>query len=132
MNKLKDNVPVLTSDQDDDKQQLKREVKEIADYLSHKEDFQQDYATDQDIKNQDEIDAIGAYEWLEGGLDIRYIIGSDKEFISAQVLVAYGGPTIWVNFDEGMVVGDWGGDIVRQHFIDDMGVEDALREMWEQ
>lgn len=110
---------------------LEREVKEIADYLHNKADFQQDYATDNDIKDQDEIDAIGAVEWLEQELEIRYIVDREGQFISAQVAVAFGGPTIWVNFDEGEVRGYWGNDTATANFIDKMDVEDALRNRWE-
>jgi hypothetical protein len=38
-----------------------------------------------------------ASSWMEGTYDIRYLVGSDKEYLGAQLMVAGGGPTIWVN-----------------------------------
>ena len=77
----------------------------------------------------DENEHTGAYDWLSDVLDIRYIVNKENEFISAQVLVAFGGPNIWVNFDTKTVEGYWGGDRASANFTDDMGVEDALEEL---
>lgn len=116
-------------------QHLKRNCDSIAEDLSNKHKWATEYLKDraesEDEKfNDDDIDAVGAMEWLEDVLDIRYIVGSDRQFISAQVLVAFGGPNIWVNFDEHTVVGYWGGDKYTANFTDDMGVENYLEEMW--
>ena len=79
----------------------------------------------------DENEHTGAYDWLSDVLDINYIINSDGTFKSAKVLVAFGGPNIWVDFESKTVDGYWWGDEAHVPFTDDMGIEDALEEMWE-
>jgi hypothetical protein len=71
------------------------------------------------------------FDWLADALDIQYIINSDRTFRSARVLVAFGGPNIWVDFSRGMVELWWGGDYAKAHFYSDpMGIEEALEELW--
>ena len=108
-------------------EELKRQIKNIAETLNNPEQWRKEYTESHD---RDEDDGEpGAYEWLEDVLDIRYIVGQDLNFISAQMLVAFGGPNIWVNFDDKEVAGYWGGEQFRWSFSDELGVEDALEEM---
>lgn len=72
-----------------------------------------------------------AMDWLEDVLDIRYVVNSDGEFISARVLVAFGGPDIWVNFETNTVEGTWGMESATAKFTDTLDVEGALAELWE-
>lgn len=111
---------------------LERQVKRIADVLSDASKFeaqQKEYLGE----DYDEDEHNGPMAWLSDVLDIRYIVSGHKEnaeFISAQVLVAFGGPNIWVNFDTKEVKGYWGGDTATAYFVDDLGVEDALEELY--
>ena len=88
--------------------------------------------------DRDEYDAdygdsmMSGFEWLEDALDIEYIISSDGSFKSARVLVAFGGPTIWVDFSRGRVELWWWGEYACAEFYEDpMGIEEALQELWE-
>lgn len=111
---------------------LERQVKHIADVLSDSSKFEAEQKEAYG-EEYDENEHGGAMAWLEDVLDIRYIVSGHKEnaeFISAQVLVAFGGPNIWVNFDTKEVKGYWGGDTATAYFNDDLGVEDALEELW--
>lgn len=75
---------------------------------------------------------MSAYEWLSDVLDIEYIINSDGSFKSARVCVAFGGPTIWVDFSRGQVELWWWGEYARAGFNEDpMGIEEALECLWE-
>jgi hypothetical protein len=38
-------------------------------------------------------------DWLEGTLDVRRTYSSDKALRSVNLLVGFGGPNIWVEFD---------------------------------
>lgn len=112
---------------------LQEQCQYIADQLRDPEEWRKEYYQDSLEQNRFENgpEDVGAYEWLKDALDIRYIVGQDGKLISGQVLVAFGGPNIWVNFDDGEVVGYWGGDKVRVPFTDNLGVEDALEESYE-
>lgn len=110
--------------------QLKENCEYIADMLSNadkyaamrKEDMGDDF---------DENEHTGAWDWLSDVLDINYLVNSDGTFRSAKVLVAFGGPNIWVDFEDMQVKGYWWSERATANFNDDMGVEDALQEMWE-
>ena len=71
-----------------------------------------------------------ASEWMEGTYDIRYYVDSRKEYLGADILVAGGGPNIWVNLWTKEVEGYWGGDKVLEPFIDNLGLDDYCEEMY--
>jgi len=71
-----------------------------------------------------------ASAWMEDVYDIRYIVDSRKEYMGAQLMVAGGGPTIWVNTHTKYVEGYWGGDKVLEPFIDNLGLDDYCEELY--
>ena len=88
-------------------EQLRRMCKEIAEEIS--------------AGNPEGKDSKTASAWMEDVYDIRYIVDREKRYYSAELLVAGGGPTIWVNLNEMMVQGYWGGDRVNVPFADTSG-----------
>ena len=92
-------------------QQLRRMCKSIA----------------EDISNGD---GTSASEFMDTTYDIRYIVDREKRYYSAEMLVAGGGPTIWVNLNTGYVEGYWGGDKVEEPFSDNLGLDDYCEEMY--
>jgi len=47
-------------------------------------------------------------DWLEGVLDFQWIVSSDKQtLLGARLLVAFGGPNIWIDTSRGIVEGYW-------------------------
>ena len=71
-----------------------------------------------------------ASAWMEDVYDIRYIVDREKRYYSAELLVAGGGPTIWVSLNDMEVQGYWGSDRVNEPFIDNIGLDDYLEEMY--
>jgi hypothetical protein len=96
-------------------EQLRRMCKEIAEEISND-------------SHDGQID--GASRFMEGVYDIRYIVDREKRYYSAELLVAGGGPTIWVSLNEMEVQGYWGGDRVNVPFSDNLGLDDYLEEMY--
>lgn len=86
-------------------------------------------------------DGLGWHEWngesgmdyLSDVLDIQYLVNADRTYRSARILIAFGGPTAWIDTRTGQLeVSWWSAAEVRDlpsEFID--GLDDALREMWE-
>ena len=87
-----------------------------------------------DAKQQDYVDQprkeITASEWMEDVYDIRYIVDREKRYYSAEMLVAGGGPTIWVNLNTKEVEGYWGSDRVTEPFIDNLDLDSYCEEMY--
>ena len=71
-----------------------------------------------------------ASDWMEGVYDIRYLVDREKKYLGAQLMVAGGGPTIWVNTWTKEVEGYWGGDRVTWFFQDNLGLDDYCEEMY--
>ena len=69
-------------------------------------------------------------QWMEDVYDIRYIVDSKKKYLGAMLMVAGGGPTIWVNTWTKEVEGYWGGDRVTWAYQDNIGLDDYNEEMY--
>jgi hypothetical protein len=73
-----------------------------------------------------------AFDWMCDALDIRWVVSNDLEYIGAEVLVAFGGPNVWVKTIGRKVEGSWWGDYaVAEYHNDPMGLDDYLRELYE-
>ena len=81
----------------------------------------------EDISNGD---GTSASEFMDSTYDIRYIVDREKRYMAAELLVAGGGPTIWVNLNTGYVEGYWGGDKVEHPFTANLGLDDYCEEMY--
>ena len=93
-------------------EQLRRMVKDIANSITSPEEGET------------------AAKWMEGTYDIRYLVDQNKMFLGAEILVAGGGPTIWVDTFREQVTGWWGSDRVQWYFQDNMGLNDYMEEMY--
>ena len=96
---------------DDCKQRLRDQCKHIADQITDgKED---------------------AHDWMEGVYSIEWICHQDKTYKSARLMVAGGGPNIWVNLQRNVVQGYWWGDYCEHHFSDQIGLDDYCEEIFD-
>lgn len=73
---------------------------------------------------------MSAFDYLSDAMDIEYIVDRKGECVGARILVAFGGPNIWVDTRRGMVDGYWWGESVSEPFTDSIGLDDALSELW--
>jgi hypothetical protein len=71
-----------------------------------------------------------ASDWMEDVYDIRYIVDREKRYLGAELLVAGGGPTIWVDTFREQVTGWWGSDRFEYYFQDNIGLNDYCEEMY--
>ena len=97
-------------------EQLRRMCKEIADEIT--------------AGNPEGKDSKTASAWMEGTYDIRYYVDREKQYLGAEILVAGGGPTIWVNTYTGYVEGYWGGDKVLEPFRDELDLDGYCEELF--
>ena len=97
-------------------EQLRRMCKNIAEEIS--------------TGNPEGKDSKTASAWMEDVYDIRYYVDRDKRYLGAELMVAGGGPTVWVNLYTKQVEGYWGSDKVLEPFIDNLGLDDYCEEMY--
>ncbi len=103
-------------------EQLRRMCKSIADGITSPE-----MVTDEETGEKREQSAS---DWMEGTYDIRYLVDREKRFMAAEIMVAGGGPTIWVDTWENEVKGYWGSDRVTVPFADNLNLNDYCEEMY--
>ena len=102
-------------------EQLRRMCKDIAAEISDP------------LKEEDRetIEVCPASDFMEGVYDIEWITHQDKTYKSARLMVAGGGPNIWVNLQRNVVQGYWWGDYCEHHFTDNLGLDDYLEEIYD-
>jgi len=66
---------------------------------------------------------------MENVYDIEWITHNDHTYKGARLLVAGGGPSIWVNLQGLTVDGYWWGDTCKVPFADNIGLDDYLEEL---
>ena len=74
-------------------------------------------------------DNIYVEDFMEGVYDIEWLTHRDHSYKAARLLVAGGGPNIWVNTQDGTVDGYWGTDKVHWGYVDNIGLDDYLEEL---
>ena len=106
------------------KQQLRRMCKSIAEEItSGKTERLSDYDSKCEV-------ILEAGRFMEDVYDIHYLVDRKKRYMGAELLVAGGGPTIWVNLNTMEVQGYWGWDRVNVPFRDNLGLDDYCEEMY--
>ena len=73
---------------------------------------------------------LDGFDYLQDALDIEYIVNKDRDYLGARVLVAFGGPNIWINTRTKLVEGYWWGEYAKASFDDGIGLDDALSTLW--
>lgn len=70
--------------------------------------------------------------YLSDVLDIQYIVSGAGEYLAARILVAFGGPNIWINTQTKTVEGYcWGDSAFASYYNDEMDIDGACSELWE-
>ena len=76
-------------------------------------------------------DIMSGFDYLSDALDIEYIVSADKTYKGARVLVAFGGPNIWINTLTKEVEGYWWGDKCIMSYHDDaFNLDECLEEIY--
>ena len=101
-------------------EQLRRMCKNIAEEIT--EGKAEEYIDQPKVE-------LTADKFMEGVYDIEWITHQDYSYKAARLLVAGGGPNIWVNLQTNTVDGYWGCDKVEHGFVDNIGLDDYLEEM---
>jgi len=72
------------------------------------------------------------FDYLSDALDIEYIIASDRETVlGARILVAFGGPNIWIDTRKQLVELFWWGDYAcAEYHTDAMDIQGAIEELY--
>ena len=79
----------------------------------------------------EEGEPVHGFDYLEDVLDIQYIVTSERQYLAARVLVAFGGPNIWINTQTKTVEGYWWDESAfASYYNDEIGLDEALEDLW--
>jgi hypothetical protein len=108
--------------------EVKDQVLHIVSQLNHGFD---EWQTGEENENGERP---SAYDYLSEVLDLQWIIRQDKELVGTRLLVAFGGPNIWIDTARGIVEGYWWGDNFSSGYNTDSEfsreLNDALEELY--
>ena len=114
------NMSALKKKSETCNEQLERMVKNIADDISNPKISKDD--------GKEAIELQTAHEWMEDVYDIEWITHQNHSYKAARLLVAGGGPNIWVNLQTNSVDGYWASDKFSWGFVDNIGLDEYLQE----
>ena len=102
-------------------EQLERMVKNIAESIS--DELKKD--------DMETLEVSPASDFMDHVYNIEWITHQDHSYKAARLLVAGGGPNIWVNLQTNTVDGYWGADKRSWGFVDNIGLDEYLQEIHE-
>lgn len=112
------------------KNRLQSHVDQIAENLTIGLTFEQAGFDAEEFQSEPD-NIISGYDYLSDALDIQYIVDGEGNYIAARILVAFGGPNIWINTQTKTVEGYWYGDSAFASYYDDaMNIDEACNEIW--
>jgi len=79
-------------------------------------------------------DTLSGFDYIGDALEIDYTVTSSKAFKGASLLVAFGGPNIWIHAKDGcgIVEGHWWGESIQCSYTTDaMDIHGAASELFE-
>lgn len=77
-------------------------------------------------------ESIDTMDYINDILDVNYIINQDRTYKGVRLLVAFGGPNIWIDTSTKMVEGHWWSDKFEFSYREDaLDLDNWFSEMWE-
>ena len=106
-------------------EQLRRMCKNVAEEITEGKSTR---LSDYDSKCEVILEAD---HFMKGVYSIEWICNQDKSYKAARLMVAGGGPNIWVNLQTNTVDGYWASDKCSWGFVDNIGLDDHMREIYD-
>jgi hypothetical protein len=77
-------------------------------------------------------DIISGMDYISDVLDINWVLNSDRSYRGARLLVAFGGPNIYIDTVKNTVEGYWWGDSYTDSYtVDAMDIDGQCQELYE-
>ena len=65
-------------------------------------------------------------------MDTNYVLNYNLDYVGSQLLVAFGGPNIWIDTQHQQVKGYWWGDeVTKDYYEDSIYLDDHIKELYE-
>ena len=126
---IKGNQTMNIQPKSNDLNTVKTHVMSIVEGIEKGITYEESGIVDDDSCNA--TDGISGLDYIADVLDIEYTVNHKGEYLGARILVAFGGPTIWVDTRRQTVEGAWWGDYYTESYhTDAMDIDDACREVF--
>lgn len=74
---------------------------------------------------------VEAVEYMEDALDINWLLNNDRTYKGARILVAFGGPNIWIDTSTQTVEGYWWDERFEARYTEDgIGLDGYCEDVW--
>ena len=84
-----------------------------------------------DFELEEDEDLLG-YLSSNQIMDIKYVLDNNLDYVGSQLLVAFGGPNIWIDTQHQQVRGYWWGDnVIKDYYEDSIYLDDHIKELYE-
>ena len=106
---------------------------EANDRLRHNVQFWIDLITTgkHDFELKEDEDLLG-YLSSNQIMEIKYVLDNNLDYVGSQLLVAFGGPNIWIDTQHQQVRGYWWGDnVIKDYYEDSIYLDDHIKELYE-
>ena len=65
-------------------------------------------------------------------MEVKYVLDDKLDYVGSQLLVAFGGPNIWIDTQHQQVKGYWWGDeVIKDYYKDSIHLDDHIKELYE-
>lgn len=85
----------------------------------------------EEVDDFDDLDMLSLYDYLSDNYGIEYRIGNSGELRSAEIMIACGGPNIYIDTDRRAVVLYWWGSSAEYPINCAADVDEYAAELWE-
>jgi hypothetical protein len=117
------------------REQCRRMAEEVEAYAEgrvYRDEDGDTHVIDSDEEPGEDWEQLGVSDYLDDVLDITYMVSRDRDYQSALLYVAVGGPTIWIDTDTSYVRLTWGGDTASYALAYSArdALDEELSELW--
>ena len=110
--------------------EIKAHVLSIIDTLENPPRLNSDQLEERGERPNEKV-IISGLDYLSDVLDVEWILNADKTLKGARLLVAFGGPNIYISTATSTVEGHWWNDSYSASYTDNMGLEEAVQELFD-
>ena len=65
-------------------------------------------------------------------MEVKYVLDDKLDYVGSQLLVAFGGPNIWIDTQHQQVKGYWYKDeVIKDYYKDSIYLDDHIKELYE-
>lgn len=98
--------------------------------ITENEEGEEGYIINEEFVCIDDMEQLSLYDYFNDCLDIKYTVDSEKQYCGVRIMVACGGPNIYIDTNSGCVELYWWGEDARASMCRDL--INGIDALWEE